>query len=214
MTALWRIVRANPIAAGAIAVGTLLLALVLWQQWRNRKTDEDIGRWKAIAQRLQSDSASAAAGIRRVDSVYTRDTVTLRSVLKRYVTRKDTILARLTDTVTVRQFVATADSAVAACRITVASCEQRVAARDSLITVIGRQRIADRNLYAAELRRANPRVVPYLEGLVDPADSRSLFARAGVEVRAVGRFRIVAAGQYATTGDHRLRALAGVRVTF
>ena len=214
MTAFWRLVRANPIAAGAIAAGVLLLSLVLWQQWRNRKTDEDIGRWKAIAERLQSDSAKAAAGIRRVDSVYTRDTVTLRTVLNRYVTRRDTIVSRLTDTVTVREFVATADSVIAACRVAVESCERRVAARDSLITVIGRQRIADRNLFAAQLRRANPRVVPYVEGLVDPTDTRTIVARGGIEWRTIGRLRIVAAGQYTTTGDHQFRALAGVRLTF
>ena len=212
MTAFWRLVRANPIAAGAIAAGVLLLSLVLWQQWRNRKTDEDIGRWKAIAERLQSDSAKAAAGIRRVDSVYTRDTVTLRTVLKRYVTLRDTI--NVHDTTQVIKTIAAADTAILACRDALQTCEQRVAARDSLITVIGRQRIADRNLYAAELRRANPRVVPYVEGLVDPVDTRTIVARGGIEVRAVGRFRLIAAGQYTTTGDHRLRALAGVRLTF
>ena len=212
MTAFWRLVRANPIAAGAIAAGVLLLSLVLWQQWRNRKTDEDIGRWKAIAERLQSDSAKAAAGIRRVDSVYTRDTVTLRTVLKRYVTLRDTI--NVHDTTQVIKTIAAADTAILACRDALQTCEQRVAARDSLITVIGRQRIADRNLYAAELRRANPRVVPYLEGLIDPTDTRTIVARGGIEWRTIGRLRLVAAGQYTTTGDHQFRALAGVRLTF
>lgn len=212
MTAFWRLVRANPIAAGAIAAGALLLTLVLWQQWRNRKTDEDIGRWKAIAERLQSDSAKAAAGIRRVDSVYTRDTVTLRTVLKRYVTLRDTI--NVHDTTQVIRTIAAADTAILACREALQTCEQRVAARDSLITVLGRQRIADRNLYAAELRRANPRVVPYLEGLIDPTDTRTIVARGGIEWRTIGRLRLVAAGQYTTTGDHQFRALAGVRLTF
>ena len=212
MTNAWRLVRANPIAAGAIAVGALLLTLVIWQQWRTRKTDEDIGKWKAIATRLQSDSAAAAAGVRRVDSVYTRDTVTLRTVLKRYVTLRDTI--NVHDTTQVIRTIAAADTAILACREALQTCEQRVAARDSLITVLGRQRIADRNLYAAELRRANPRVVPYLEGLIDPTDTRTIVARGGIEWRTIGRLRLVAAGQYTTTGDHQFRALAGVRLTF
>ena len=212
MTAPWRLVRANPKAAGAGAAIALLLSLVLWQQWRNRKTDEEIGRWKEAALRLKADSAVRAGEIRRVDSVYTRDTVTLRTVLKRYVTLRDTI--NVHDTTQVIKTIAAADTAILACRDALQTCEQRVAARDSLITVLGRQRIADRNLYAAELRRTNPRVVPYLEGLVDPTDTRTIVARGGIEWRTIGRLRLVAAGQYTTTGDHQLRALAGVRLTF
>ena len=142
-----------------------------------------------------------------------RDTVKLNNVLNRYVTRRDTILSRLTDTVRVREFVATADSTIAACRSVVTTCEQRVADRDSLLRIVGRQRIADRERFTAELKRANPRVVPYVEGLYDPFNS-TVTARAGLEMRLVGAIRLIGAAQYQNGGDTHIRALAGVRVTF
>lgn len=196
------------IAAGAFVV---LLALAFW---RERANSEAIGRWQEIAKRLQADSAATAASIRRTDSVFSRDTLRLRITETRYVRARDTILAHLTDTVRVREFVTAADSTVAACRAVVATCEQRVAARDSLIAVLGRQRQSDRSLFRARLALADPRLSPYAEALVDPLDTQTLVGRAGLEMKVVTRIRLVAGAQYTTTGDHQLRPLVGVKIRF
>lgn len=196
------------IIAGAFVV---LLALAFW---RERSNSEQLGKWREVAKRLQADSARIAASMRRTDSVFSRDTVRLRSTLIRYQTRRDTILAHLTDTVRVREFVTLADSTIGACRAAVSSCEARVSARDSLIVVLGRQRSADQKLFRARLALADPRLAPYAEALVDPLDTQTLVGRAGLELRLLRRIRLIAGAQYTTTGDHQLRPLVGVKIRF
>lgn len=199
------------IAAGVVAA---VVAVLLMAQCERRRANEQVGRYRERAERLARDSAQAANTIRRVDSVFTADTVRLTSVLKRYVTRRDTILHELTDTVRVREFVTLTDSAIAACRVAVDSCTARVAARDSMIVLLGFQRQTDAARHRAELRRANPRFLPYVEGLVDPFDAANATARAGVEMRIAGPIRLVGAAQWQPATDSPLRALVGARVTF
>jgi hypothetical protein len=100
----------------------------------------------ALRERLRAADSTAkalAVSVRRVDTVYRRDTLRLTRAL----TRWDTVRAgvdTITDTVAVpvevvRWVVASADSAVSACRSVVQTCEQRVAVRDSLLDVQRRQ---------------------------------------------------------------------------
>ena len=204
--------RARLTAIGVV-LPLLVVALLFWR-WMDRRNAEDMGKWQAIAKRLQADSARAANAIRRTDSVFFADTITLTRTRDRFVRVVDSI--RTTDTLTVREsvLVATADTALRACQAVVTSCVARVAARDSLIGVLGQQRAADQRLHAAQLRRTNPFIQPYVSALVDPLDTRTVVARAGIEMRLLGPIRLAGALQYTTTQEHRLRPLVGVRVRF
>lgn len=197
-----------------LIVAAVLVALLAFAFWRERANSEQLGKWRDIAKRLQSDSAKAAASVRRTDSVFSRDTVRLRVTETRYKTLRDTIVSRLTDTLRVREFVTLADSTIGACRAAVSSCERRVAVRDSLIRTLGRQRQADAKVFHAKLALADPRIAPYAEALVDPFDTQTIVGRAGLDLRVMRRFRLIAGAQYTTTGDHRLRPLVGVKVRF
>lgn len=67
--------------------------------------------------------AAAKGGVAKADTIY----VTRRDTLTRYVARTttlhDTVLRHLTDTVLVKQYVATADSTIRACSDVVLSCD-------------------------------------------------------------------------------------------
>jgi hypothetical protein len=199
-----------------IAFGAAVaLALVVFFGWRDRVAREELGKWRAIGQRLQQDSARAAGTVRRTDSLFFRDTVRLRDAVTRFVHRTDSLF--VTDTFTVREriIVATADTVIRACQATVASCQARVAARDSLIIVLGQQREADQRLAVARLRASRPRLLPFVEAGVDPLHQWSATARAGLEVRTFGPVRLMGALDYsAAPSTTHTRALLGVRVTF
>jgi hypothetical protein len=190
------------------------IALVSLFGWRDRKAREELGRWRAIGQRLQADSARAAAAIQRVDSVFTRDTVRLTKTVTRLHTVVDSL--RITDTLTVREavIVSVADSVIRVCRETVTSCEARVSARDSLIRLLGEQRAADQRLAAARLRASNPRLLPYVEAGVDPLHHMTWTARGGAELRLFGPVRATVALQYSAAPLTTTTALVGARWTF
>jgi len=104
----------------------------------------------ALRERLRAADSTAkalAVSVRRVDTVYRRDTLRLTRALTRWDTVRagvDTLTMRDTVAVpveVVRWVVASADSAVSACRSVVQTCEQRVAVRDSLLDV-QRRRLA------------------------------------------------------------------------
>ena len=204
--------RARLTAIGVV-LPLLVVALLFWR-WMDRRNAEDMGKWQAIAKRLQADSARAANAIRRTDSVFFADTITLTRTRDRFVRVVDSI--RTTDTLTVREsvLVATADTALRACQAVVTSCVARVAARDSLIATLGQQRTADRRLFDARLRRANPFLQPYGEALVDPLDTRTMTFRGGLTMRLLGPIRLSTALQHTTTGPHPTRALVGARIVF
>lgn len=196
-------------------VAVLLVALLVYARWERGRASEEIGKWSAIAKRLQQDSAQGAQAIRRTDSVHVVDTLRFTRTVTKLQTLRDSVLVHRTDTMLVERFVTASDSVVRACRAVLDSCTARVAARDSLITALGQQRAADRKLFDARLRQATPRITPYLEGLVDPTHVDHLTARAGLEVRVLGPVKLVAAGELTRIPSHSdTRALVGVRVTF
>ena len=196
------------------ALALVVVALLLFSRWSDRRTSEAFGRAKADVTRLRADSVRNANTVRRVDSVYVAKLDTFVRREAHYYTLRDTVLQRLTDTVTVERFVRLADSTVLACREALASCAQRVAARDSLITTLGHQRDADRRLFAAKLRQATPRVVPWVAAGVDPFDPTVQIARAGLDVRVFGPLRLTGDVAYQTLATHHRAAFVGVRVAF
>jgi hypothetical protein len=198
-----------------IAFGAAVaLALVVFFGWRDRVAREELGKWRAIGQRLQQDSARAAGTVRRTDSLFFRDTVRLRDAVTRFVHRTDSLF--VTDTFTVREriIVATADTVIRACQATVTSCQARVAARDSLIIVLGQQREADQRLAAARLRASRPRLLPFVEVGADPLHSFSMTARGGAEMRLLGPIKVIGAFQYSAAPNTHATALLGARITF
>jgi hypothetical protein len=188
--------------------------VIAFLAWRDRVSEREVGRWKAIGQRLQRDSAEAANRIRRVDSVFTRDTITYTRRRDVYRDRVDSI--QVTDTVTVREqvIIAAADTAIRACEAVVTSCQARVAVRDSLIAILGQQREADRRLFDARLRASRPLLTPYVEAGADPLHAWALTGRAGLEMRVLGPLRLTGALQYTAGQPHPTRALLGARFTF
>lgn len=195
--------------AVAVALGVLWFA-----GWRDRVAQRRLGQAEERVARLVRDSVDAAGAIRRTDSVFSRDTLTLTRVVRSQQTIRDTLLTRLTDTVLVERFIAASDSTVRACRAAVESCSQRVAARDSLIAVLGQQRDADRRLFDARLRASRPLLTPYVEAGADPLHAWALTGRAGLEMRVLGPLRLTGALQYTAGQPHPTRALLGARFTF
>ena len=193
----------------------LFLALIAFGLWRDRRAGEEVQKWRRVAVRLQADSARAAGEIKRADSVFVRDTITLTRVATRFRTAVDSVVR--TDTLTQREsvFVSLADSTIRACYAVVESCNARVAARDSLITTLGRQRANDQKLFKAQLRAQNPRVIPYVEGLVDAQNTKTLVARGGVELRLLDHFRVLTAYELTTMANHTDgRVLVGLKLPF
>jgi len=83
------------------------------------RSRDNVIREKARAEVLyrQADSTLKAVKpqLARVDTLLQRDTVKVRVAIDRVVTLRDTLLRRLTDTVTVREYITRTDSALAAC---------------------------------------------------------------------------------------------------
>jgi hypothetical protein len=111
----------------ALALATVV-ALGLHDAYRRGQAAE---RGAVLAQRVQI----LAETIHVRDSVYTADTIRLRSWRDRW----DTV--RVIDTVIVDNVVyvprAVADSVVTACTQALRSCDARVAARDSVVRALG-----------------------------------------------------------------------------
>ena len=199
------------VAGGVVAV----VALLLMGQCERRSSAGDVARAEERVRVAYADSLAKARAVVRADSVFVRDTVRLTKVATKYTMLRDSVLVRLTDTVLVRQTIIAADTAIRACREAVNSCAAAKAARDSLIVTLGQQRAADANLFRARLRRANPRVTPYLEALVDPNGFTSGVGRAGLEIRVLGPVRLAGALEATRIPNHTdTRALVGLRVTF
>lgn len=97
--------------------GALVLALLgLWGLWgaRDRALVE---RGKALERYAVADSAlrATAKQTARTDTLIVHDTKTVRQTIARVDTLRDTVLAHLTDTLVVKEFVTRADSALKAC---------------------------------------------------------------------------------------------------
>lgn len=103
------------------ALAAVLIGAALWG-WRERRRAD---RYEADSARLRADSAVLAARSARLDSVYLRDTVTLREVRTRTTTVLDTLRDTLVRTDTVRVWL---ERERAACDAALTTCEERVAA--------------------------------------------------------------------------------------
>lgn len=80
----------------------------------------------AKEQSRQADSTLRVVTPRlaRVDTLFVHDTVVVRPTLARIITLRDTVLQHLTDTVLVREYVTSSDSAAHACTDLLNDCAQ------------------------------------------------------------------------------------------
>lgn len=179
------------ILIGAIAV----VLLVMLGQWELARIIR-----KEMAANTRRDSLATV--VRQTDSVFVVDTMKLQSVRTRYVTARDTLTFRITDTVKVREVLNLADSTIKACTDAVSSCAVTLRARDSLI---------------AELRMPLPvrRLTFPAEALYDPIRAEAA-VRAGAELRLFWGFSAKAeaeARQGPTSGTSGALRV-GLRKTF
>lgn len=115
--------------------------------------------------RLRAQLAENADTIVLRDTIYRTDTVRLWRTLAHYDSIRVTDTVTRNDTVFVPRIVA--DEAVASCRATVLTCEQRVAARDQRIVLLDSlNRSTERALTAAERRGRRERIVWLGAGLL------------------------------------------------
>lgn len=195
-----------------------IVALVWLYFFLDRRADRKLGEWQGIAKRLQRDSAENANAIKRADSVFVRDTITLTRVATRFRTVVDSLVR--TDTALVHDSVfvrvtGLADSTLKACYDALNSCSARVAARDTLIRTLGEQREADRELFNARLRTARPFLTPYVEAGAVLTESQTYYARAGAEMRVIGAIRLTGALEATKIPNHTTTAArVGLRVNF
>lgn len=116
------------------------------------------------------------------DSGYRVDTLQLRSASNAYQPLRAAARKTPSDTNAVRKALDAADTAIKACAVVIASCEQRVKDRDAII--------ANRDSLVAELRKPVP--IPRLSydvaGMYDPFRRESVL-RSGAEFRAFFDFR-------------------------
>ena len=193
--------------------GGLVALLVITGLWLDRRRATTLGRAEARIEQLARDNIRLAAAARRTDSVFVRDTLRLTRTVTRFRTVVDSLVR--TDTLTVREqvIVATADSALHACADVVASCTARVAARDSVIRLLGDQRDAERAYYRAKLAAATPRIRTELDAATNPFDPTTFSAAATVSLRLLGPISVTAGAQYWTFDTHQsLAPVVGVRV--
>ena len=215
-----------------VVFGAVLVAVVAFGMWRDRKHDEALGKAEATVARLRSELIRLAAQASKVDTQYRTDTAALRFAEDRYraVAAEARRLASLAnrpgapavhDTIRTDSSalavaltgLALADTTIRACRQTVQTCEQRVAIRDSLLRVVGAQRDADRALYRAKLAAATPRIRTELDAMSNPFDPTTFAASATVSLRLLGPLSVTAGAQYWTFDTHQsLAPVVGVRV--
>lgn len=197
----------------AVGIGIAGVALIAFAVWRDRGASEREGALKERVAKLQRDSAAYARQAARTDTQYITDTIHLTRAVTRYETLRDSVLIHRTDTLLVERFVTASDTTIRACRVALTTCETRVAQRDSLLALSAQQRATDAALFRVQLARANPRVLPYVEALVNPFAAQTMVARGGLEIRLFGPIRLVGALQY-TTAPQTFTPLVGARVTF
>lgn len=101
--------------------------------WGYNRYQREIGRRDHALMVRDSAIATLMREARHVDSIYVTDTIRLTKWKTAYDTTRDTVLAHLTDTIRVKEYVHVADSTIAACSRVVLTCQLRVAQRDSII---------------------------------------------------------------------------------
>lgn len=220
------------VAGIAVAVA-VVVALVFWWRSQNRRDAADEATYEERLRVLTVERDSLARQARTRDTVYEKDTASLGTLERRYrlsaaearrlaglLTQprgRDTVPVTVTDSaalVAAMHALALGDSTIRACRAALSTCEQRIADRDAQIANERRLRATGDSLAAVLLRRARPRLLPYLEAGVDPLHTWGLVARGGLEVRAFGPVRLTAALQYSAAPSSTTSALIGARITF
>jgi len=191
----------------------LMLALGGWI-WLSRH-DAGIRRLAALDREvavLDSVHRVQRVAAKTSDTVYLTDTMRLTRTVTRIRTRLDSALRTTTDTVRLAVNEAL-DSVQRACQTVIASCERRVAIRDSLIETMRRR---------GELLRQRPNVRDrrwslFTEGLYDVVGAQ-VVARAGSELRLFGPVSATGVVEADPTRDRlrddRVRVRAGLRFTF
>ena len=126
----------------------LLIAMLALAAWALDGRDKARGERAALQARVDSLAVVQA----RVDTVYRADTVRLWRTLTHYDSVRTTDTLTRNDTVFVHRAVA--DDAVAACRVTVRTCEERVAVRDARIAALDSLTAATARALTASERKA------------------------------------------------------------
>jgi hypothetical protein len=171
----------RPLFLKALALIALAIAALAGvQRYVDRQTEQA---------RLDGIATGAAGVIATVDTVYARDTADFRTKKRRYEQARDT--AETFEELT--EALVEADHALQSCTLVMASCESRVAARDSLIRALMRP-------------KKQPLVRPWVEGLYDPA-AKQFVPRAGADVRLPHDLSLTVAGEIAD----KPRVLVGIR---
>ena len=102
-------------------VGALTFGAVAWhahnESERKLGIAEERGR---VADSLLTVNATQLA---KIDTVYRHDTVTLAHLVTKTHTLRDSLLIHITDTLRVKEFIASSDSAIQACRDVVNDCQ-------------------------------------------------------------------------------------------
>ncbi len=96
-----------------LAGAAIIFGAVMWHE----HNVAEVAKGVAVERTRVADSTLKAIKpqLARTDTLVVRDTVKVRIAVDRVITLRDTVLAHLTDTVLVKQFVTRADSAAKAC---------------------------------------------------------------------------------------------------
>lgn len=136
----------NKIIAVVLAV-LMVLAII----WVINHFSENRGAANEQLKQGQEQTKTGEKLLARVDTVYKTDTIRLTRSLQSYKTLHDTL--RITDTTQVKVFVATADSTIHACLLTVQTCEQKDSAHKIIEAGLRRQNDALQKLVPGKIER-------------------------------------------------------------
>lgn len=116
----------------ALIVALLGFGVIQWK----RHSAALVREGQAIERVRVADSTLAVLAIqqRKVDSVYVRDTLRFTRWRDSVAVQHDTVLAHLTDTLIVKEFVRVADSTLASCSDLFRSCQVRASVLEAQLT--------------------------------------------------------------------------------
>lgn len=103
------------------AIGALAVTLVASCHARDVALQQR-GRAEERARVADSTLKAVKPQLARAETTLVHDTVRVRVAVDRVITQTDTVLAHLTDTILVKSYVQTADSAAKACSLLVTDC--------------------------------------------------------------------------------------------
>jgi len=129
----------------------IVIALVFGVAWGLNHFAQNRGAANEQLKQGQEQTKTGEKFLARVDTVYQTDTIRLTRSLQSYKTLHDTL--RITDTTQVKVFVATADSTIHACLLTVQTCEQKDSAHKIIEAGLRRQNDALQKLVPGKIER-------------------------------------------------------------